>query len=162
MRIEGDNLLKAMTNKNFRRYAQALRPYLENYRTRKHETKAAKLKSKLSNQDEDSAKTQSSRAVTGPEVAVVPGGVRASKRRMSGGNVGSEANETPTGNWATGEIVGPDETWMPGDNGLPVWTSISGGSGTERTGIPAGYGMHGMLGGNRAPAGYGNPGENET
>ena len=113
MTIKGDTLLKAMANKNFQLYAQALRPYLAKYKNRKHEAKAAKQTSEDSSQDEDS---------------VEPGVVRTSKRkRMSGGDVESEADEPPTENRATGGIAGSAQTWTAGEYGMPIWPSISDG-----------------------------------
>ena len=123
--ITGNTVLKAMANKNFQLYAQALKPYLEGFKNQKR-GKATKKKSKDSIQDEDSAKTQSSSPVMGPEVSVEPGVVRTSKRkRMSEGDVESEANETPTENRAMGGIAGSARTWMTGKYGMPVWPSIS-------------------------------------
>ena len=138
-----------MANKNLTRYAQELRPYLEEYKNRKPEAKATKQKSKDSSQEEPSANTQSSSAVTGPEFAVVPDGVRTSKRKsMSGGDGESEANETPTEDLATRGIAGSAKTWNIETSEIPMWTPTS-----EGPRMPGGHGI---------PRGNELPGEDET
>ena len=93
MSFKGDTLLEAMANKNFGLYAQALGPYLETYKDQKREGKATKQKSKDPSQEEDPAETQSSSAVTGQEVAVVPKGDETPQR--IGTPVWTSVNEGP-------------------------------------------------------------------
>ncbi|KAM0798396.1 hypothetical protein BDR22DRAFT_384326 [Usnea florida] len=131
-----------MANNNFRRCARALRPCLERFENEKEEAKPKKRNSKDSNHEEDSARTPNSIGVMRSEVSLIPGQIQTSKRkRTSKGNVGSEANSTPTENPTTGGIRGSTQTWTPSENRMPAWTSIFEG--------PRMLGGHGPPSGNR-------------